>query len=344
MISDVDLVSPLHHLEAAVQRRAKEAQIDLHSTAGCTRLRQFITEEIEIWEDETRQGLRQIEISAPIELAERIYRNIAAYGPLTSLLEDDDVWEIMINGFDAIFVKRHAGESGYHHDVFYDTEHLRRTLTKLLDDASSSHRKFDPAEGLQDAQLTSGARVHIVHSDIARDGNLVPIRIKATQKRFTIFGIGNVQQPVDVFGNIPDIRIRGCRPFLLRYLQIDTLCTDFDTLEPDRCDIRGGHWYVDRGRIHDRCIVPYHTVDLDDRRYDEVMPAYDKRKRCATYLDRCRANPGNFHYQWNRCRPGAGFTATAATNHHRYHDQRCQKHSKVLHSLPPFALARFILR
>ena len=54
---------------------------------------------------------------------------------------------------------------------------MLRTLTKLLDDASSAHRKLDPADGLQDAQLDNGARVHIVHGDVARGGHvLVNIR------------------------------------------------------------------------------------------------------------------------------------------------------------------------
>jgi len=46
-----------------------------------------------------------------------------------------------------------------------------------MDDASGSHRKLDPAEGLQDAQLDTGARLHIVHGDVARDRHvLVNIR------------------------------------------------------------------------------------------------------------------------------------------------------------------------
>ena len=54
---------------------------------------------------------------------------------------------------------------------------MLRTLTKVLDDASGSHRKLDPAEGLQDAQLDNGARIHIVHGDVGRDGHvLVNIR------------------------------------------------------------------------------------------------------------------------------------------------------------------------
>ncbi len=78
---------------------------------------------------------------------------------------------------DSIFVKRHLGVSGYHDEVFHDDEHVVRTLTKILDEATGSHRKLDPAEGLQDAQLDNGARLHIVHGDVGRDGHvLVNIR------------------------------------------------------------------------------------------------------------------------------------------------------------------------
>ncbi len=83
----------------------------------------------------------------------------------------------MINAPDAIFVKRHDGVSGYHDEVFHDDEHVLRTLTKILDESAGAHRKLDPAEGLQDAQLDDGARLHIVHGDVGRDGHvLVNIR------------------------------------------------------------------------------------------------------------------------------------------------------------------------
>ena len=78
-----------------------------------------------------------------------------------------------MNAPDAIFVKRHNGPSGYHDEVFHDDDHVARTLTKILDDAAGSHRKLDPTEGLQDAQLDSGARLHIVHGDVGRDGHVL---------------------------------------------------------------------------------------------------------------------------------------------------------------------------
>jgi pilus assembly protein CpaF len=165
--------APLVEIERAVQARAKAIALDVAGRDGERRLRQLIDDEIEEWNEQQRRGLRPHGLAQPVALAERAFRNIARYGPLTPLLEDDDVWEVMINAPDQVFVKRHRGSSGYHDEAFHDDEHVVRTLTKVLDHASNSHRKLDSAEGLQDAQLDDGARVHIVHGDLSRGGNLM---------------------------------------------------------------------------------------------------------------------------------------------------------------------------
>jgi pilus assembly protein CpaF len=136
-------------------------------------MRQLLEDEVREWDDAFRRGGRPIALADPSRLIERAWRNLAGYGPLEGLLTDPDVWEVMINSPSEIFVRRHTGLSGYHDEVFYDDDHVFRVVTKLLDDASTSHRKLDPAEGLQDAQLTDGSRVHIVHGDIARGGHLL---------------------------------------------------------------------------------------------------------------------------------------------------------------------------
>lgn len=165
--------APLVEIEHAVQARAKAIALDVSDHDGVQHLRDLIHDEIAGWDDERRRGLRSHALPQPAALAERAFRNLARYGPLTPLLEDDDVWEIMINAPDQIFVKRHRGMSGYHDEAFHDDDHVVRTLTKILDGASNSHRKLDPAEGLQDAQLDDGARLHIVHGDLSRGGNLM---------------------------------------------------------------------------------------------------------------------------------------------------------------------------
>ncbi len=164
---------PLVAIERRVQARAKDVSVDMATAHGEVVLRELINEEISNWADDVKRGLHPYEIAGPEVIAERAFRNIARYGPLTPLLADDDVWEIMVNAPHQIFVKRHLGPSGYHDEVFHDDEHVIRTLTKLLDDSSMSHRKLDPAEGLQDAQLDNGARMHIVHGDVSRGGHLM---------------------------------------------------------------------------------------------------------------------------------------------------------------------------
>lgn len=173
----VDPPSPLAEIELAVQERAKQLHLQLSAPGGEAMLRELIEREVTEWNNDHRRGRRAFELADPGAVVERAFRNLARYGPLTPLLVDDDVWEIMVNAPDAIFVRRHRGPSGYHDEVFHDDAHVLRTLTKLLDDASTAHRKLDPAEGLQDAQLDDGSRVHIVHGDVARGGHvLVNIR------------------------------------------------------------------------------------------------------------------------------------------------------------------------
>ena len=172
-VHDDTWTSPLLEIERAVQERAKDISLDLAAADGNPKLRALIDDEVARWSDDFKRGRREFDVADPELLAERALRNLTGYGPLEPLLSDDDVWEIMINAPDEIFVRRHRGTSGYHTEVFHDDDHVVRTLTKVLDDASWSHRKLDPAEGLQDAQLDNGARLHIVHGDVGRGGHVI---------------------------------------------------------------------------------------------------------------------------------------------------------------------------
>jgi pilus assembly protein CpaF len=165
--------SPLIEIERAVQARAKEVALELSGSPAEQALRGLIDDEVARWGQDFKRGRRRLDLPNPATVSERAFRNLAGYGPLTPLLADDDVWEIMINAPDQIFVKRHRGSSGYHHEVFHDDAHVLRTLTKILDESSTSHRNLDPSQGLQDAQLDDGARLHIVHSDLSRGGHVM---------------------------------------------------------------------------------------------------------------------------------------------------------------------------
>ena len=169
--------NPLAQIATAVQDRALHRDLDVSLPEGERDLRRLIVEEVHQWSVDHRRGARPVDLPDPAVAIERVFRDLARFGPLTELLEDDDVWEIMVNGPDAIFVRRHEGPSGYHHEVFHDDDHVVPTITRVLDSSRSAHRKFDPAEGLQDAQLDDGSRVHLVHGELSRGGHvLVNIR------------------------------------------------------------------------------------------------------------------------------------------------------------------------
>lgn len=165
-----ETLNPVTEIERAVQARARLGE--LNELAADT-MENYVAEEIERWRLDFKMGRRSVDLPDPRGVARRVIRNLTGFGPLTDLLADDDVWEIMINAPDAIFVKRHQGPSGYHHEAFHDDDHVSRTITKLLDQSTTAHRKLDPSEGLQDAQLDDGARLHIVHGDVARGGHLM---------------------------------------------------------------------------------------------------------------------------------------------------------------------------
>jgi len=166
-------LSPLVEIERLALEVANERNLPPERIEADGELRMIVNELIERWRDDFRRGIRSIDLHEPAALAERALQNLTGYGPLASLLDDDDVWEIMINAPDAIFVKRHRGQTGYHHESFHDDDHVLRTITRIVDRATGAHRALDPTAGLQDAQLDNGARLHIVHGDISRGGHMM---------------------------------------------------------------------------------------------------------------------------------------------------------------------------
>ena len=198
-------VTPLEEIERRAQDRAKRLAGGMD--VAHDELRSIVMDEVDRWNLDYQRGIRSVEVTDPVGVADRALRNLSSYGPLTPLLGDDDVWEIAINAPDAIFVKRHDGPSGFHDEVFHDDEHVLRTLTRLLDDAPGAHRKLDPAEGLQDARLDDGSRVHIVHGDIGRAGHLL-----VNIRRFTGVPIRSLDELVDMGTLEPAIAafLRAC--------------------------------------------------------------------------------------------------------------------------------------
>jgi len=170
IVDPADL-SPLQEIERSVQERARIREVDAAADPGL--LAELVRDAVAQWSLDHKRRVRPFDLPDPERITQRAIWNLTGYRPLAPLLADDDVWEIMVNAPSEIFVKRHTGVDGYHDEVFHDDDHVLRTLTKVLAESSSAHRKLDPSEGLQDAQLDDGSRLHIVHGDIGRGGHVM---------------------------------------------------------------------------------------------------------------------------------------------------------------------------
>ncbi|MEO6318111.1 MAG: hypothetical protein ABIP36_04935 [Acidimicrobiales bacterium] len=89
-------LGPLEQIERSVQERAKDISLEMVG-AGKEKLRALIADEVARWTLDHRRGLHPYDLSEPDLVAERAFRNLAGYGPLEPLLDDDDVWEVMVN-------------------------------------------------------------------------------------------------------------------------------------------------------------------------------------------------------------------------------------------------------
>lgn len=181
-----DVQAPTVAVEEQVLLQAAREQLDIALDTDRARLRALIGAV-------AREMNGRLTHPVPLSLlVDTVERNLCGYGPLDPLLNDPDVWEIMVNAPDEIFVKRHRHPSGYHQDTFHDDAHVERTLTRILSQAASNQRVLDPTVGLQDAQLDDGSRIHIVHPQIGKRRHyLVNIR------RFTGVAFRNLTQLVD---------------------------------------------------------------------------------------------------------------------------------------------------
>ncbi len=112
---------------------------------------------------------------SPLEkdaLAESLVDEILGYGPIQPLLDDPEISEIMINGFQQIYVERN-GQLLKTGAAFRDEAHLRASLEKML---AFSGRRIDESSPMVDARLPDGSRLNAVLRPLAVSGDSITIR------------------------------------------------------------------------------------------------------------------------------------------------------------------------
>ncbi len=105
-------------------------------------------------------------------LIEEVLDEVFGLGPLETLLKDPTVSDIMVNGFDSIYVERggHLVETNVR---FKDQNHVRMIIDRIV---SGIGRRIDDSSPIVDARLGDGSRVCAVIPPLSLLGPVMSIR------------------------------------------------------------------------------------------------------------------------------------------------------------------------
>ena len=102
-----------------------------------------------------------------------IQNEINGYGPLTELLENDFVSEIMVNGTNDIYVEIDGKLVKDESVSFINDTHILRTIQRIVQPLG---RTIDAANPMVDARLKDGSRLNAIIPPLSLSGPVVTIR------------------------------------------------------------------------------------------------------------------------------------------------------------------------
>ncbi|MDG6896766.1 pilus assembly protein CpaF [Actinobacillus delphinicola] len=112
-------------------------------------------------------------------MAEMIGDELLGFGPLRSLMEDDTVNDILVNGPKDVWVER-QGILEKTDKYFISNEQLTDIARRLV---STVGRRIDDGSPLVDSRLPDGSRLNVVIPPIALDGTCISIRKFSKNKK-----------------------------------------------------------------------------------------------------------------------------------------------------------------
>ena len=111
-------------------------------------------------------------IDLKIKLTDMVFSSIRGLGILDSILSDDSITEVMINGPDNIFIEK----NGRLIELDQKFESQRRLYDIIQRIVGSAGREVNEANPIVDTRLKDGSRVNVVLNPVALNGPIVTIR------------------------------------------------------------------------------------------------------------------------------------------------------------------------
>lgn len=113
-----------------------------------------------------------LNLSEKAKIVNLVYSSIRGYGPLDSIINDESITEVMINGYDSIFIEK-EGRLFKIDSKFESNERLEDIIQKIVGEAG---REVNQSSPIVDTRLKDGSRVNVVLPPISLCGPVVTIR------------------------------------------------------------------------------------------------------------------------------------------------------------------------
>ena len=130
-------------------------------------LEQQVREEVDRYFERT-----YVPIESKALLVDRVFSAIRGFGLLDTIINDDTVTEVMINGPNDIFIEK-SGKLKKLNERFESEEKLQDTIQRSV---ALAGREVNQANPIVDTRLPDGSRVNVVLPPISLQGPIVTIR------------------------------------------------------------------------------------------------------------------------------------------------------------------------
>jgi pilus assembly protein CpaF len=114
-------------------------------------------------------------------LIEETVNDVTGLGPLETLLKDQSITEVMVNGPNQIYIER-AGKILRVDTHFLNNEHVLRIIDRII---TPLGRRIDDSSPRVDARLADGSRVNAIIAPLSLVGPVITVR-KFAAKPFTV--------------------------------------------------------------------------------------------------------------------------------------------------------------
>ncbi len=159
--------------DRAMQEAVDVLDVDIMERMSGTDRDAYLQKEVSSLVDKTLQAMDvTFSRAESLRMVREVVSEIAGYGPITPLLADDEVNEIMVNGFDQVYVER-KGKIEITDVAFGDDDHVMHLIDRIV---APLGKRIDESSPMVDGRLPDGSRFNATIPPVSLTGPVLTIR------------------------------------------------------------------------------------------------------------------------------------------------------------------------